>query len=75
METTAYKSQQEAILRQAEEKKISLEDLNTVFDQKFDAIFQEHPGALPAWRLGRAEFLVWEKFCKFLSCPACPANI
>lgn len=57
MDENAYNSQQEAITLKAKERNITLEELNAVFDQKFDSIVQDHPGTRPAWRLGRAEYL------------------
>jgi hypothetical protein len=57
MDENAYNSQQEAITLKAKERNIALEELNAVFDQKFDSIVQDYPGTRPAWRLGRAEYL------------------
>lgn len=60
----SYKSQEEVIARKAKEKGISLTALHAYFDRKIEQVTAEFPRKSSDWRLGRAEYLIWEHFCK-----------
>jgi hypothetical protein len=80
MGENAYKSQQEAIILKAKERNIAFEELNAVFDQKFDSIVKT---TLERVQLGDLDALstcgfsdsttgssdpqyrVWEHYCEF----------
>ena len=60
-------SQEHVIARKAKEKGISSDVIRSYFDEKIEEISIEYPNHTSNWRLGRAEYLLWEHFCEFLT--------
>ena len=61
-----YSSQEPAITQKAIENGISTDIIHSYFDEKLEEITITHPNHPAAWRLGRAEYLLWEHFCERL---------
>lgn len=59
-----YVSQEEAISRRAVEEGIDMTTLNKLFESKIEEVTRRHPGQASDWRLGRAEYLLWEQLCE-----------
>jgi hypothetical protein len=61
-----YSSQEHVIAYKARERGISSDVIRSYFDQKIEEVSVEFPDHALGWRLGRAEFLLWERFCELM---------
>lgn len=65
-----YESRYALIVRRASERSVDLAHVKSFFEKKIkdiEARYLDDDDYTDLWRLARAEYLVWERFCKILS--------